>query len=637
MGRKDFNKGMEAGAKPFEGKFRQMGKQFQEFSNKIEQDLDRIKDTNDAILDEMDSMQRENFYKANTMVDIAVLDKGDRQTLLSLLFTLAEMEENVNEYQQLFIRSVKKYLEKAEEGVKPEKWSILKDGDWSIVETIDGIDETKAIVQAVMEFLFLGYGNHEEYFEEYADLFECFNLNRRGFGEIQERINNIFHAAGMRGIAENYGYVPEESAEEASSMQQGNLKQYGTYGTLEELRITETIRLVAGEEKAFENKRIIFENVIEGEGFASGNKLIFKNCEIIIQEELKNKKAAISGLREGTITFENCTITNGKTVLIDECDDLKLTLKNSCLNCGTQIYNARGGLLGPGKSSVSIKHCRMILMKDRGNENIISCYKFEMFDTFVSEEQEKDAGYDFHLSRSAKALFGGYRDSNVHIEESRFCNVPNLLLCARDEIAHSVFEKCCVKLCDGGWGNCGLASDCKFQNCTFAESYGQMNFEDSKLLSCIGILPAKRMKDVTSEGGFLVIWGVIDLELMRCQFSNWSAKAYENTVDKNGNALFSSSHITIGRREREAVIVASGYNKIVGCRFENLDVGERYLMGGSHADRVSFEVRNCHFKNIQTGSKEIFREKFHYKVGGFLRDKEAVDTISVRTENCIGV
>ena len=66
---------------------------------------------------------------------------------------------------------------------QPQKWAPLKDGDWSIIETIISIDETKAIAQAVMEFLFLGYKSHEAYEEAYEDLFDCFCLNRKAFGE----------------------------------------------------------------------------------------------------------------------------------------------------------------------------------------------------------------------------------------------------------------------------------------------------------------------------------------------------------------------------------------------------------------------------------------------------------------------
>ena len=97
MGRKDYNKGMEAGARPFEDKFRQEQKRNQEWKQTFEEKFDHIKETNGAILDEMDSMQKKQFFKDNTVADISILEKGDRETLLALLFTLAETEENVNE------------------------------------------------------------------------------------------------------------------------------------------------------------------------------------------------------------------------------------------------------------------------------------------------------------------------------------------------------------------------------------------------------------------------------------------------------------------------------------------------------------------------------------------------------------
>lgn len=645
MGRKDYNRGMEAGARPFENKFRQEQKRNQEWKQTFEEKFDHIKETNEAILDEMDSMQRKQFYKANTAVDIAVLDKGDRETLLSLLFTLAETEENVNKYQRLFVRSVKNYLEKAENGIKTEKWSVLKNGDWSIVETIIGIDETKAIVQAVMEFLFLGYKNHEEYFEEYADLFECFNLNRKGFREIQERIDNIFHAAGAQGLAEMYGYVPED----VSSGTMGSEGLYGVHdeesigihGKLAELRVVEEIGLEDGEEKTFENTKIIFEKGIKGVGghHAKDVKLVFKNCEIIARgEKPEDKKVIISDLEKGEITFESCTVTSEKCALVD-CEKMKLVIKDSLLNCGSQIYNDNA-LWGGG--SVSIRHCHIDLRKDRGNKNIFSCGELEMTDTSVCGWDGKDGVDDFHLSHSAQQpLFRSNKhndeEKRVRIEKCRFHNVSDLLFQGKSEISRSVFENCCIKICDIGWHVYGIFLNCEFQDCIFAESYGQMDFKDSKLLSCMGILPVKRMKDVTLDGGFLVFWGVEDIELVRCKFLNWSEKLYGSVVDKHGKNPFSYSHLTFGRRENEAVIVGSGRGKIAGCQFENMDLGEKYLIGGAHVGHATFEIKNCSFEDIKTGSKGLFRKEFRYKESGLFRDKEVVQTISVITENCIGL
>ena len=45
MGRKDYNKGMEAGARPFEEKFRQEQKRNQEWKQTFEEKFDHIKET----------------------------------------------------------------------------------------------------------------------------------------------------------------------------------------------------------------------------------------------------------------------------------------------------------------------------------------------------------------------------------------------------------------------------------------------------------------------------------------------------------------------------------------------------------------------------------------------------------------
>ena len=79
----------------------------------------------------------------------------------------------------------------------------------SRIENIDNLSSQKAILQVIMEFLFLGYGNFN--FEEDYDenLLEYFNVNKKGLREIKECINAIYVATGFEGIAENYGFVAE--------------------------------------------------------------------------------------------------------------------------------------------------------------------------------------------------------------------------------------------------------------------------------------------------------------------------------------------------------------------------------------------------------------------------------------------
>lgn len=203
MSRKDFSKGMEAGARPFEEKFRKQSEEFKKTAKDINKKLDDIDDVTDNIIDDLNSIQKKSLYGLNTLVDIVELGKDEKELLLAILYTLANMTDYVTEYQQTFLRSVKNYLKVA---------NVQTSVDLSSIENIENINDQKAILQTVMEFLFLENTDHG-YMEEYEDVLEYFSVNKKGIREIQECIDRIYTATGLQGIAENYGYVTLEEAE----------------------------------------------------------------------------------------------------------------------------------------------------------------------------------------------------------------------------------------------------------------------------------------------------------------------------------------------------------------------------------------------------------------------------------------
>lgn len=198
MGRKDFQKGMVAGAKPFEEKFRRQGEAIDRVSRKLNERLDAIDEVTDAILDDLSAMEKKRLYDLNTVVNISELDETEKEFLVALLYTIANMGEQITSYQQQFIRSVKNYL-----GVM----NVQAEVDLASIENIESINSQKAILQTIMEYLFLDHANHG-YMDEYEDVFEYFSVNRKGVQEIKDKIDNIYRLAGLQGIAENYGYVP---------------------------------------------------------------------------------------------------------------------------------------------------------------------------------------------------------------------------------------------------------------------------------------------------------------------------------------------------------------------------------------------------------------------------------------------
>ncbi|GEM_PF-5874868 len=203
MARKEFNNGMEAGARPFEEKFQRQSAAFEKVAKTINEKIDDIDFITDNIINDLNSIEKKRLYDLNTIIDIGELGEDEKELLLALLYTLANMTNNVTEYQQTFFRSIKNYL-----NVK----NIQTFVDLSAIENIENINDQKAILQTIMEFLFLENANHG-YMDEYEDVIEYFSVNKKGIREIQECIDRIYKATGLQGIAENYGYVVIEETE----------------------------------------------------------------------------------------------------------------------------------------------------------------------------------------------------------------------------------------------------------------------------------------------------------------------------------------------------------------------------------------------------------------------------------------
>ena len=641
MGRKDYNKGMEAGARPFEDKFRQEQKRNQEWKQTFEEKFDNIKETNEAILDEMDSMQKKQFFKDNTVADISILEKGDRETLLALLFTLAETEENVNEYQQRFIRSVRKYLEKPGDERKPEKWAPLKDGDWSIIETIIGIDETKAIAQAIMEFLFLGYRSHEAYEEAYEDLFDCFCLNRKAFGEIRRHIDNIYRATGLEGIAENYGYVTkEEKAGGNDDEEKNELDKYGAKGKLAQIKITDEVEVGAGQEKVFENSKVVFGN---GMKLGDGAVLHFRNCEISLDGHLFGKNIITSNRLPSQqniciLLGENCRVS------FDSCTVGKTTYTDHGMFSKDVKYFISGG----SGSKLSVENSRFdgsnhvfygasVLMKDSYVNWIVEGYdergggrtgelvvadNIEVSNVTVCENEQYTDSY--------QPLFEARQ--YLHLDRCRFNNCFQLIFVAVDTtVNNSDFVKCVMDkpkeyLYASSKGEIQF-KNCHFQECIFkgeSRDKGDMRFEKSGFVSCVGQLHTAYMDEVFVEGGFLVVSTDIAVEMSKCRFSNGSFDASDDMRVYQEN-------------KQEEFSIGNG-SRILDCIFENMNLGKMSLIGCSAKEAMaSCSIENCTFTDINTKSGQIINRQYRYYKEGVFSSKLMSGRFEVHLQNCTGL
>ena len=631
MSGKDFNKGMEVGARPFEEKYREMGRQLQEVSDKIENDMDRIKEMSGAILDEMDSIQKKQFYTNNTAADIDILERGDRETLLSCLLTLAEAEKQLTDLQQLFIRSVKKYLEKDDDR-KPVKWSVLKQGDWSIVETIIGIEETKAIVQALMEFLFLGYKNHKEYLQKYEALFECFNLSKKGFDEIKIYIDNLYRATGLVGIAENYGYVPEEIDEaNFEKEQESEIKNsYGCVGKLSCLEINDEAVVTTGEEKVYEDKEIFLNGSIRLEKYST---LKFENCEVITSEERpEGWYGLIYAECEGAnVLFENCTILHKtkKESLIRINDEVN---QIAFINC--RIKNCRQIVSGSyinRKSIVDVKNCYITQSQ---NDQFLFCgWEIHLINSIVDMEGTFDENGKSRTI-SSECMFKS--DKETVIEGCTFRNMYNEKFQVNSNIKNSIFENCIIEF-DRPRGHFtkGVVIDSIFKGCVFrflllSDSTCGIKFENTEIYDCVGYLPALELVNVKADRGYLNLHAFLNvgIKLRGCQFLNWSYNDYKDIVDENVSPFIINS--------RDIAISGGFSSEIIGCRFENLLMNQNYLIGTKEKG-TTFRIENCKFINIKTNSGEIFRKSWSYRKSGMFKSKLVTETATMRISNCTGI
>lgn len=205
MGKKDFEKGMEAGAKPFEEIFQKQSEEVKNLGEKISRGVDSLGEVQDIIIDDMSDIQKKQLYDLNTPYDMQEdLDEDEKEILGALLLRLSDYTEN-NEYQKKFVRSVNSYI-----GIKNPQMEF----DISCLGNIESISAQRIMLQTVMEYLYLAEDNFSFMETLSEEVFDYFSVNKKEIQKIKGYIETITHAVGKEGIAEKYGFVPEEVNEE---------------------------------------------------------------------------------------------------------------------------------------------------------------------------------------------------------------------------------------------------------------------------------------------------------------------------------------------------------------------------------------------------------------------------------------
>lgn len=373
MGKNDFNKGMEAGARPFEEKFEKMSQETRAIGEKVNEKLDTLGTVMDAVIDDLSDMQKKELYHLNTPYDLKEdLDDDEKEILAALLMKLSEIAEN-NEYQKQFIRSVNAYI-----GITVPQTGL----DVSCIENIENINSQKILLQTAMEYMYLEIQDFC-FLDDYEEIFEHFSVNRKGIREIENHIETVYRAVGEKGIAEKYGFVPEEKTEGLDEETVKLYQETTPYDLLTDLSEKDTEALCSLLER--------MEQVV-GKG--------------------EEQKAFLEVLKEqGELDFDKKHIQQGEGSEIETLDSQKIIL---------QVL-MEYGFLGSGEFefledelfddfAVSRKEIRQI------KERIERVYKVKGSKGIIDKYQYMEKAEDSHVKLEISALCADKVNAHEYIE-----------------------------------------------------------------------------------------------------------------------------------------------------------------------------------------------------------------------------
>ena len=179
----------------------------------LEEVLKKIGGNIDNLYDHLKSKEKAQLYTVYTPFDIKQLGEQEKFFLAGALLELTTVM-TPNDNQQNYVRAILKYLD-----IKEAPFGT----DLLAIENIEDIPTQKAIYQAILEFLRLQDGEYYDENEKQQSFLDAFSLSEKARHEIADRVELLYAATGAKGLAEKYGYVPEEEPDEAVDSTDENL------------------------------------------------------------------------------------------------------------------------------------------------------------------------------------------------------------------------------------------------------------------------------------------------------------------------------------------------------------------------------------------------------------------------------
>lgn len=578
MGNKDYKQGYADSMKAHEDFLKKQEAATQHIAGemaKVGEDVGRLGEKIGGITDYITDQEKVELYKLNAPVDIAELEARDKELLWAVLYQLANDEDEITEEQQNYLRAVQNYI-----GVKDAQVESL-----DVVEEISDVDTSKAILQAVLEFFYLGT-HFGDYTENQADFLDLFNVNPKGRKEIHNHIETIVKAVGIKGLAEKYGFVPAPESEMGSENMQGEPGCGVDPAELQDISIDTILSIPEGETVTYRNKRICVKSYISCDG-----TLEFINCIIEYGGELGGNVITVNP--GGSLCFDSCSIcaTGSRNCFFISCDKV-----NACVVTKT-ILDRCSYFLDGGYSEVMIDSC---LIQNPGAEILYFSGAAVENCTIQGEENTSP-------DITCEYIFSGTSTFN-------HCTFTNLRHCIDSamEIKNCVFSNCSAAI-----SNAPKLSDCIFENCfTQApnDSLIQVGFSARPVTieNCQFICYKGNILDTSPY--------CTDVTVSYCSFYE-----LEDTEDLD--------IIQFHRRD-------SGNFKIEQCIFDGVDLKENYLIWTYSEKKIKHpfvQVIGCTFRWCTTAWESGIMIPLHgaYKkvFGGWEPSKEEIISIS----KCVGL
>ncbi|GHU01210.1 hypothetical protein FACS1894147_00630 [Spirochaetia bacterium] len=613
---KKFEKGMVAGAKPFEEKYKQYAEALKRLQDRFGSDWGELKTNLDQVITVQESAERERLYKLNTPFDIIKAMKDhEKKLLLAILYTLAG--DKANENQQAYIRSVQKYL-----GIRNPQTSIE---DFSGIENIESLPSQKAILQACMEFLFLAE-NNTDFFSEYDEsLFSHFNLNEKSCLAVWDSVLQIYSATGPQGLAEKYGYVPVVKKATPDKLITGEQTE------LEKQVIEQVLHIPSGGEITITEKELILTEDIKCDG-----KLILKDCAIVYNGD--NIEGQICLGEKSGLFMSHCTIVGNnnakrneepKKCLVEGKDNTSvLEIENSLfLNC----FSFANGVTALLKNSV-IRYTKKL----RGGGGKSGEYSKFMYEKFGIGKGGEDFG-------SIDFLMQGHTGYNSVLDNCLVESDEKIMdtysghpwLNGIRSVTNCAFKNAAKCLSMAGHFNktddVSSISKTHFLNCREiinSAAYEASNISDCLFENCLDVLKIAAHTKLTNcqfiDCGQSIIYGNLgDIDIGHCDFIN--VKNAENESDYTGNIFLNRWGIGL------SMIKEYGIASIHHCSFDGIKHGGFI--------KYSFDKELSVFSNKIIGLK-IHDSDFKHCAAGIIdkqNHKYDYADVAVSISNCTGL